>query len=773
MKKLFKWFTAVACVTLFFVGCSTTNTRDIEQLSIIPYPDSVAIGKGTFTFSPQTLWVVENKAQENIALQIIEKFNTSSGFSNKVSQSEKQTPNSVFFQTDGSIPEEAYYLRVTKKGVTIKASSHAGFFYATQTLRQLLPPEIESATPLTFELKIPALTIIDKPRFRWRGFMLDVSRHFMPKAYVLGLIDNLAFHKINIFHLHLVDDNGWRIEIKKYPELTEVGARRVERNGLFTERTLPGMNEPTVPTGFYTQEDIKEMAQYAAQRNITIIPEIEMPAHTTSSLAAYPELACPGAQKPIQVQPGPGNPHTNREYCAGNEQVFAFLEDVLAEVMELFPSPYIHIGGDEASKRDWKQCDLCQKRMKEEGLPNEEELQGYFIRRMGKYIKDNGREWVGWDEITNSKMPEEAIVMGWRGNGNAGYKAGELGHRFVMSPARSLYFIRYQGPQWFEPTTYFENVTLKDVYEYEPLPDSLDVKVAKNLLGVEACLWTEFVTNPKEADYMTYPRLDALAEVAWTSKKNRNFEAFLPRLDVMLKRYQHMQIDYAKSMFNIGHQAKPVEGVLEVSLACERPDIKIEYSIASEEGVKENTVYTGSILLHSNAIIKAKASTAKGVEGKELVLDLQFNKATAKTIVFNNSDGWILANGLRGSEKHTDGEWIGCYGENAEILIDLHQPGPITNIKLGTIQDLGMGITFPSLVKCMASADGALYEMVGTLIPGDLKKVSGVSITEFEINNLALTARYIKLVAEKNEFPKGFWREGTNSWIKFDEIIVN
>lgn len=754
-------------------GCAPNNNLTSKQLNLIPYPDSIAIGKENFTFSPQTLWIVENKEQENIALQIIAKFNTACGFCNKVSQSKRQTTNSVFFQTDSSIPEEAYYLNVTKNGVTVKASSKAGFFNASQTLRQLLPPEIESATKLNFNLEIPVVIITDNPRFQWRGYMLDVSRHFMPKEYVLKLIDNLALHKINIFHLHLVDDNGWRIEIKKYPALTEVGAQRVERNELFTERAQPKIGESTVPNGFYTQEDIIEMVQYAAQRNITIIPEIEMPAHTSSSLAAYSELTCPIAPKPIHVQPGAGSPYSNIEYCAGNEQVFEFLENVLDEVMELFPSQYIHIGGDEASKRHWEQCKLCQKRMKEEQLNDVEELQGYFIRRIGKYLKQHGRELVGWDEIINSKMPEDAIVMGWRGNGDAGYKAGEMGHRFVMTPARSLYFIRYQGPQWFEPTTYFGNVTLKDVYEYEPLPDELDKNVAKNLLGVQACLWTEFVTNPKEANYMTYPRLDALAELGWTSKKNRNFEAFIPRLDEMLKRYEYMQIDYAKSMYNIAHQAKPVDGAIEVNLTCEKPDMQIENSIVSDNSQTQKAVYTDPVLIQSNATIKAKATTVNGIEGEELELNFRFNKATAQKVVFNNTDGWVLANGLRGSLKYTDGEWIGCYGEDAEIIIELNQSSPITDVKIGAIQDLGMGIIFPSKINCLVSTNGDLYEPVGVLNSNDMNWFSGVSIANFEIKNLNVNTRYIKLIAEKNAYPKGHRREGTNAWIKFDEIIIN
>lgn len=773
MKILLKCFVAIFFVTLVFAGCTTNDSQNVKQLNLIPYPDSVVIEKGNFYFTNQTLWMVENEAQKNIADDLVNKIKLASGFPNPISKTKKQSDERVIFQTDSTIPDEHYYLSVSENDVIIKASSNAGFFYATQTIRQLLPPEIESGKKINRILKLPVATIVDKPRFQWRGYMLDVSRHFMPKEYVLELIDNLALHKINIFHLHLVDDNGWRIEIKKHPELTEIGSQRVERNELFTERAQPKIGEPIVPTGFYTQEDIKEMVSYAAQRNVTIVPEIEMPAHTSSSLAAYPELACPVAPKPIHVQPGAGNQNSNMEYCAGNEQVFEFLENVLSEVIELFPSPYIHIGGDEASKRHWKQCELCQKRMKEEQLDDVEELQGYFIRRIGKYLNQHGRTLVGWDEITNSKMPEDAIVMGWRGDGSAGYKAGEMGHRFVMTPARSLYFIRYQGPQWFEPTTYFGNVTLKDVYKYEPVHSNLDENVEKNLLGVQACLWTEFVTNPKEANYMTYPRLDALAELTWTSKKNRNFEAFIPRLDEMLKRYKFMQIDYAKSMYNIAHQAKPVDGAVELNLTCERPDMKIEYVIFSDEKESGQAVYERPILLKSNAIIKAKTTNQNGIEGEELELDFRFNKTTAQKVIFNNTDGGVLVNGLLGSLKHTDGEWLGCYGKDAEITIYLNQSNPITEIKIGTIQDLGMGIVFPSVVTCLASADGEIYQQVGILTSNNLNQFSGASITKFEIKKLNLTARHLKLIAEKNNYPKGHRREGTDAWIKFDEIIIN
>ena len=363
---------------------------------------------------------------------------------------------------------------------------------------------------------VPAVTIQDEPRFGFRGLLLDPVRCFIPKENVLRIIDCMAMLKINKLHFHLTDDNGWRIEIKKYPRLTEVGAWRVDRTDVpFHSRRNPKRGEPTPIGGFYTQEDIREIVAYAADRQIEVIPEIDVPAHSNAALAAYPQLACPVVKDFIGVLPGLGGRNSEIIYCAGNDSVFTFLQDIFDEILTLFPSRYIHVGGDEARKTNWEKCPLCQKRMKKQHLTNEEDLQGYFMKRISDYLRKKGREVIGWDELTNSSfLPEESIILGWQGMGTAALKAAEKGHRFIMTPARIMYLIRYQGPQWFEPVTYFGNNTLKDVFDYEPVQKDWKPEYESLLMGIQACMWTEFCNKPEDVDYLLFPRLAALAEVA-------------------------------------------------------------------------------------------------------------------------------------------------------------------------------------------------------------------------------------------------------------------
>lgn len=427
-------------------GCTDTNlTHDIP---LVPRPAHLVPGSGNYLFSDKTVFVVENEEQATVAASLISRFTNAAGFTPKlvVGATEK---GDVRFVTDASLKSEAYSLEVSPKEIIIKASGDKGFFYALQTIRQLLPASIEreSLSDKKDKWSIPAMNVQDEPRFEYRALLLDASRFFIPKENVLRIIDCMSMLKINKLHFHLTDDNGWRIEIKKYPRLTEVGAWRVDRMDVpFPARRNPKPGEPTPIGGFYSQKDIKEMVAYAAERQIEIVPEIDMPAHSNAALTAYPKLACPVVKDYIGVLPGLGGRNSEIIFCAGNDSVFTFLQNVMDEIMELFPSRYIHIGGDEAQKTHWKKCPLCQARMKKEGLANEEDLQGYFMQRISDYVRSKGREVIGWDELTNSSfLPEGSIILGWQGYGKAALKAAEKGHRFIMTPARIMYLIRYQG----------------------------------------------------------------------------------------------------------------------------------------------------------------------------------------------------------------------------------------------------------------------------------------------------------------------------------------
>ncbi|GFZ38582.1 hypothetical protein BANORC5_06170 [Bacteroides nordii] len=441
-------YTLSIIIALLFSPIIAVQAEDLTQtISIVPTPVQVVPGEGSYRFSENTVFAVENAGQAEIVRNFIDLFTCAGGFTPLLK--EGSNTGDVYFITDRSLKSEAYRLDVTSDKIVINALDIKGFFYALQTIRMLLPASIENARNVGGDVdwSIPSVKISDEPRFGYRGLLLDAARFFIPKKNVLRIIDCMAMLKINKLHFHLCDDNGWRLEIKKHPRLTDIGAWRVDRTDVpFHSRRNPMLGESTPIGGFYTQEDMKEIIAYATDRQIEVIPEIEMPAHSNAALASYPGLACPVVKNFIGVLPGLGGAHAEVIYCAGNDSVFTFLQDVIDEVVELFPSRYIHLGGDEARKTNWEKCPLCQARMKKEHLANEEDLQGYFMKRMCEYVQSKGREVIGWDELTNTTIPDGTIILGWQGLGTAALKAAEQGHRFIMTPARIMYLIRYQGP---------------------------------------------------------------------------------------------------------------------------------------------------------------------------------------------------------------------------------------------------------------------------------------------------------------------------------------
>ena len=583
-------YTVLFCLFLAVTNIQADNLT--QPFSLVPCPVSLVPGTGNFHFSAKTSFAVENEGQAEQVRQFTELLTRAGGFTPRIKVDSRK--GDVCLVTDATLKSEAYKLEITIKKITIRASDLQGFYYALQSIRQLLPSAIESEQVTeNVDWTVPALTITDQPRFGYRGLLVDVARFFSPKENLLRIIDCMAMLKLNKLHLHLVDDNGWRIEIKKYPLLTEIGSCRVDRPGkTFPERRNPRQGEPTVEKGFYTQDEIREIVRYAQERHIEVIPEIEMPAHSNAALAAYPLLSCPVVDKFIGVLPGLGGNHADDIFCAGNDSVFTFLQDILDEVLELFPSKYIHLGGDEARKTHWEECPLCQTRMKAESLENTEELQGYFMARVARYVQNKGREVIGWDELTNARIPEGSIILGWQGYGQAALKAAELGHRFIMTPARILYLIRYQGPQWFEPITYFGNNTLKDVYDYEPVQKDWTPQAASLLMGVQACMWTEFCNSPADVDYLLFPRLSALAEVAWTKPARKNWASYLKAMDHFNEHLAAKGIVYARSMYNIQQTVTPKEGRLQVELDCIRPDVQVRYTMDGSVPTAQSLLYT-------------------------------------------------------------------------------------------------------------------------------------------------------------------------------------
>jgi len=539
--------TLIAVMALIITVLSCEKEKD-PIISIIPQPLTLVQTTGVFQLTPKVKILVSDEAALASQSAFLKKrIQSATGFDPEVVKKASGKVISLQVETgmEGTLGKEGYSLSVSKREVKILASTPAGVFYGIQTLFQLLPPGIYgNKVAEDIKWNIPLVQITDKPRFVWRGFMLDVSRHFFPATYIYEVLDYMAIHKLNRFQMHLTDDQGWRLEIKKYPKLTEIGAWRVNREDQhWNKREVQKPGEKADYGGFYTQEDIRKFVAYGAQRNIIIIPEIEMPAHATAALAAYPEYSCTGS--PLTVLPGGIWPCTNI-FCAGKEESFTFLQDVLSEVIALFPSEYIHIGGDEADKSQWIKCKACQKTIKAQGIKDEKELQSYFIQRMEKFLNAQGRQLIGWDEILEGGLAPNAAVMSWRGT-QGGIDAAKAGHPVVMTPTSNCYFDYYQGNPETEPLAIGGFLPLEKVYSFDPVPQGLSADEAKMILGAQANLWTEYISDTTHADYMTFPRLTALSEICWTSPGHKNFEDFSLRLSQQLKRFDAIGINYSKT----------------------------------------------------------------------------------------------------------------------------------------------------------------------------------------------------------------------------------
>jgi len=781
MNKLLSGLIILACAFVFG-SCKPARTFTENELALIPQPQKMVLGESSFRFNKGTQLVVENAEQQVIAAHFAELFDKAAGLKLNISVGGAEGSDQVFFKTEPGMNAEGYSLEVLKNRIEIKATKPAGFFYAIQTLRQLLPVEIESAqNQPKIEWLVPVIAISDQPSFKWRGFMLDVSRHFFPKEDVLRMIDYLSLHKINTLHLHLVDDQGWRIEIKKYPKLTTVGAWRVNREDKpWNSRLKQEAGEKATYGGFYTQEDIKEMVTYAQSRFIDIIPEIEMPAHVNSALAAYPQFAC--TKGPFTVLPGGVWPITDI-YCAGKDSTFLFLEDVLSEVMAIFPSKYIHIGGDEATKTKWEKCPDCNKRIKTEGLKNVGELQSYFIKRIEKFVNSKGKVLLGWDEILEGGLPPEATVMSWRGI-KGGIEAANQGHDVVMTPDSDCYFDYYQGPADQEPLAIGGYLPLSKVYNFNPVPPELSAEAAKHILGGQANLWTEYVPTFKHAQYMTFPRIAALAEVLWSPKEVRNWESFSRRIQSFMKRYDQMGIHYSKSAYKVSAKTQfdPQKKQLAVTLSSDLAGVEIHYTTDGTEPTVQSPVYNTPILLDKTSTLKAVPIVNGAVVEKSISQSYSFNKATVKPVKYldffsdryKGSGEYTLVNGIRGTTNHNDGEWQAWSAKNMEVVVDLQQSTEIHTISLGSLQNAASSIFFPKKIEFFVSADGVKYQKVAE-VGNDIDPLSAEKqLKEFSVSFNPVKASFVKVVAYNlGKCPKGSAGEGKDAWMFIDEITVD
>lgn len=531
-------------LSIILLACIVLSCKKPEdqQINIIPKPQSVKLIPQQFLINNETILVIDGKGSFMAAKYLSDKLKLQSGMDLMIySKSKaKNVGNKIAFEvvSSNTASQEEYKLDVDKTSVRISSGSPAGLFWGVQSLIQLFPPEFYNKKNQLKEIIIPGLHIEDRPRFPYRGMHLDVSRHFFPVDFIKKYIDLLAFYKFNTFHWHLTDDQGWRIEIKRYPKLTEVGAYR-DSTIIGHGGSSPQKYDGKRYGGFYTQDQIREVVKYAADRQITIIPEIEMPGHSLAALAAYPELSCTGGPFRLATRWG-----VFKDVFCPKPETFEFLKNVLTEVMALFPGEYIHVGGDECPKIRWKNCNYCQQLMKKKGLKDENELQSYFIRQIEIFLNSHGRKLIGWDEILEGGLSPNATVMSWRGT-EGGIAAAKQGHDAVMTPGGYCYFDHYQDdPATAQPLAIGGLTTLKKVYSYDPLPSELTDEETAHIIGAQANVWTEYIAAPEHVEYMILPRMAALAEVDWCSPDGKNWENFKQRIRHHFCIYNRENLNY-------------------------------------------------------------------------------------------------------------------------------------------------------------------------------------------------------------------------------------
>ncbi len=579
----------------------------VDDINIVPKPQQLIRGEGTFRFDANTSLVVGNEDQRKLFGFLRRPVEIAAGLSLK---EVTVAPLSNFIQlvNDASMAAEHYRLQVESDRVVITAPDYNGHLYGIQTILQLLPPQIRSRARAvhTTRWEVPVVEIKDGPRFGYRGLMLDVSRHFFPLGYVREVLDEMAFHKLNKFHFHFIDDQGWRLEIKQYPKLTQEGAYRVENFELnWNDQVPPQPGQAPNYGGYYTQDEIRDLLAYASDRGIDVIPEVEMPGHITSASVAYPHLTC-FVDGELLLPNGGTRPPFNYNLCPGKETTYQFIEDVLDEVVALFPSELIHVGGDEVSKVHWQKCPDCQKRIKDEGLADEEELESYFMHRAEQMLAKHRRRMVVWKE--RSESPKGVIPMIYKHIGGV-KEPTSLGYDVIVAPASHTYFDFYQGDREQEPLAYGHGIhmPLKRVYQFDPIPEGLSAQQQKHVLGGQANLWAEFVQTENTSEYMLYPRLAALSEAVWTNPELRSWEDFSKRVQVQFNRYAYAGINYARSAFNVDCTVEPFEsgdGVT-VKLQTEFPNVEIRYAVDGKVTI-ESPIYEEPLVVDRPVMLRAR-----------------------------------------------------------------------------------------------------------------------------------------------------------------------
>lgn len=773
MKPLLKWTGCLAAGLL----ASCQSSVEQADYQVIPMPHEIVAAQGSpfvLKSGVKILYPEGNAQMQRNAELLAEYLKTATGKDFAV-EAGTEGKNAIVLAlgVDNKNPE-AYELKVAGEGVTVKGATEAGVFYGIQTLRKSLPVAVGA------NISLPAVDIKDAPRFAYRGAHFDTSRHFFTVDEVKTYIDMLALHNMNRMHWHFTEDQGWRIEIKKYPKLTEIGSKRSE--------TVIGKNSGKydgVPhEGFYTQEEAKEIVKYAAERFITVIPEIDIPGHMQAALASYPELGCTGGPYEVWKMWGV----SEDVLCIGNDQSLKFLEDVFAELIEIFPSEYIHIGGDECPKVRWAQCPKCQARIKQLGLKSdakhtkEERLQSYVISHVEKFLNEHGRQIIGWDEILEGGLAPNATVMSWRGEGG-GIEAAKQHHDVIMTPNTYLYFDYYQSKDTDnEPLAIGGYLPVERVYSYEPMPKSLTPDEQKYIKGVQANLWTEYIPTFSHAQYMVLPRWAALAEVQWSAPEKKNYANFLSRLPRLIQWYDAEGYNYAKHVFDVTAEFTPntTDGTLDITLNT-LDDAPIHYTLDGSEPTAASPRAEGVVKVKENAVFSAKALRPTG-DSRVLTEKICFSKSSMKPIVANQpvnnqykfKGESTLVDGLKGNGNYKTGRWIAFFKNDMDVTIDLQQPTEISRVALSTCVEKGDWVFDARGLTVEVSADGKNFTKVASESYPAMKEDDKNGVYHHELTFDPVQARYVRVIAPTEQsMPAWHGGKGSPAFLFVDEIEIN
>ena len=765
-------------ISFWLAGC---QQRKEVEVQIIPQPQSSELSSGTYGLPRQA--VFSTNLPEEDKKEFTEYLQASPFALQPEAEGTQKSVVSFTIIAPVSDQEsmESYQLSITGKGISVVAPSAAGLFYGFQSLLQLAEQEADG----TFSF--PLIEIKDSPRFSYRGLHLDVSRHFRTKEFLKKQLDAMARYKLNRFHWHLTDGAGWRLEIKRYPELTEQAAYRPYPNWKAWwkgGRKYCTKDAPGADGGYYTQEDAREIVEYARQRHITVIPEIDLPGHMQAALTAYPNLGCTGG--PYEVWKIWGV--SEDVLCAGNDETLKFIDDVLGEIIQIFPSEYIHVGGDECPKVRWTKCPKCQDRIKALGIKAdknhtaEEKLQSFIINHAEKFLNDHGRQIIGWDEILEGGLAPNATVMSWRGEGG-GIEAAKQKHDVIMSPNTYLYFDYYQSKDVEqEPEAIGGYLPLERVYSYEPMPASLTPEEQKYIKGVQANLWTEYIPTFSQVEYMELPRMAALADIQWTNPEHKDYQDFLQRLVRMVKIYDVYQYNYAKHVFDVTARFEPnaETGTVDVTLSTV-DNCPVYYTLDGTDPTTASQLYTEPVKINTNCTFKAMAVRPTG-NSRIVKEDIAFSKSTSKKITalqpvnkqYEFAGISTLVDGLKGNRNYKTGRWIAFYKNDMEAVIDFGQPADFSKVTLTTNVEKGDWIFDARSISVTVSEDGENFKQVASEEYPAMTLDNPNQLYEHVLSFEPVKARYLKVLA-KPEYNIPSWHggKGNPAFLFVDEITVD